>query len=95
MSFTCIHCGKDNPDPSQGTTAEELRAICLREGWFVWPDGTVDKEFAAMLLAVSVRTLDNWRVADKGPPYRKNSQTARVRYALAGLAAFISKADHG
>ena len=49
-------------------------------------DKLVDSAEAARLLKLSPRTLENWRIAGKGPSYRKLGGS--VRYALADLEAF-------
>ncbi|MCH7645338.1 MAG: helix-turn-helix domain-containing protein [Myxococcales bacterium] len=46
----------------------------------------VDSAEAARLLKLSPRTLENWRMAGKGPSYRKLG--GAVRYATADLEAF-------
>lgn len=54
------------------------------------PDQLLAEVHAAKLLAVSPRTLRNWRTIGNGPDYIKISGRC-VRYRLCDLIAFINK----
>lgn len=53
-------------------------------------DAAYNENQAAMLLGVSVRTLQAWRVRGSGPPYTKLSRA--VRYQRRALVQFLQ--DH-
>jgi excisionase family DNA binding protein len=55
-------------------------------------DSLVTEPEAARLLAVSVRTLQAWRVQDAGPPYVRVGRL--IRYVRSSLAAWIKSKTH-
>ena len=51
------------------------------------------EEEVASMLGVSVRTLRNWRLLNKGPKFRKFGSACR--YALSDLDAWVESAPAG
>jgi Helix-turn-helix domain len=47
---------------------------------------------AAAYLSVSIRTLESWRAAGKGPAFKKN-KNGTIRYHIDDLDAFLSLDD--
>ncbi len=45
----------------------------------------VDEKAAADLLGYSVKTLQNWRCARRGPPYLKTTGGRSIRYRIGDL----------
>jgi hypothetical protein len=45
----------------------------------------VDEKTAGEILGHSVKTLQNWRCARKGPPYMKTSGGRSIRYRISDL----------
>ncbi len=85
----CPRCGYSLEAPS---TLAQLRDWCQRNGRHVAPDESVDEATAAEIVDRSPGTLTNWRAQGIGPPYRRIGRTGRVRYPLAGIAAYLDDA---
>jgi predicted DNA-binding transcriptional regulator AlpA len=83
---------------SEGTPANQSAADSSRTLSLSAPPLFTEREVAT-LLAVSVKTLRNWRLNGQGPPFRKLSRI--VRYAAGDLQAWtdarrrISTSDRG
>jgi predicted DNA-binding transcriptional regulator AlpA len=83
---------------SEGTPANQSAADSSRTLSLSAPPLLTEREVAT-LLAVSVKTLRNWRLNGQGPPFRKLSRI--VRYAAGDLQAWtdarrrISTSDRG
>ena len=52
----------------------------------------LDNDKTAELLNISPRTLERWRLDDRGPPYIKLG--SRVVYSLEKLTAWLNKQQH-
>jgi hypothetical protein len=72
----------------RSVTAEELEKRIRAEGIPITPAGLLRERAAAQVLGVAPRTLREWRLAEKPPPWHRLSGT--IRYHVADLAAFIT-----
>jgi hypothetical protein len=53
-----------------------------------------DERFAAAYLGVSVHTLRNWRLVQRGPRFRKFGRKC-VRYSMSDLLSFVNSTPAG
>jgi hypothetical protein len=69
-------------------TSEELEKRIRAEGIPITPAGLLRERAAARVLGVAQRTLREWRLAEKPPPWHKLS--GNIWYNVADLAAFLT-----